>query len=74
MARIGTIPSSEITPKTLRAHDYVFSPTREADRLIDAWLADNPGFMHKSTIAMKDLREKLIKKLTEALESNAKKK
>lgn len=74
MARIGTIPSSQITPKTLRAHDYVFSPAREADRLIEAWLTDNPGFMHRSTPAMKDLREKLIKKLNEALASNAAKK
>lgn len=74
MARIGTIPSSQITTKTLRAQDHVFSPVREADRLIDAWLSDNPGFMHKSTAAMKDLREKLIKKLNEALASNATKK
>jgi hypothetical protein len=69
--RAGTVSSSALSARTLRARDYVFSPQREADRLIDAWLKDNPGFMHKSTPAMKDLREKLIAKIEEAMASNA---
>ncbi len=69
--RAAAVPSTNLSPRTLRAKDYVFSPAVEADRLIDSWLKDNPGFMHRTTPAMKDLRKKLITKLNEALASNS---
>jgi len=71
--RTGVVSSTQLTVRTLHARDYVFSPEHEADRLIDDWMRDNPGFMHRSTAAMKDLRTKLVEKLNEALTSNAKK-
>lgn len=69
--RTQIVPSDKLTTRTLLASDYVFSPRIEADRLIDAWLKDNPGFMHRRTPAMKDLRAKIVEKLEAALVSNA---
>lgn len=51
----------------LRADSYVFSPEREADKLLAAWLRNFPGFMHRSMPAMKDLQAKITAKLAEAM-------
>lgn len=71
--RIQIVPADTLSTATLRARDYVFSPEREADRLIQEWMDHNPGFMHRATPAMKDLRARLVAKLEAAMASNAQK-
>lgn len=68
--RFATVPAKVISARRgldLRADSYVFSPERESDELLTAWLEANPGFMHRSTPAMKDLRAKIVAKLEAAL-------
>jgi hypothetical protein len=60
---LGSHPS-----RSLLAEDYVFSEKHKADELLKEWMKANPGFMHASTPAMKDLRARLEKALRDAYE------
>lgn len=34
----GTVDSSKLSPKTLRAGDYLINPQREAEELVEHWV------------------------------------
>jgi hypothetical protein len=38
---IRSVPSTEISPKSLRASDYVVNSGRIAKELVDAWVKEN---------------------------------
>jgi hypothetical protein len=77
MARFGVVSAERIFehPSTsLRACDYVYTPKEETARVLREWMAANPGFMHHSTPAMKDLKARLEAELHRAFEEGRKSK
>ena len=56
--QIRTVSSKELTPKSLRAADYVPSPKRIAKEVVDDWVKSNPVLSRKSP-AMKELETRI---------------
>lgn len=62
------VSSKDLTSLSLRASDYAASPKYKAEKLLTNWMKANPGFMHPSTPAMKDLKKRIADAIREALE------
>ena len=65
MARIGVVPSTELSAKDLRARKYVFSPKREAENVLRGWVKQYRHTTMRAP-AIKDLQARIEEKLREA--------
>lgn len=67
--RIAVVSSASLGSKSLRAEAYVFSPRRESQKLIDAWVRDNKSILNRRSVAVQDLEKRIQTLLEEALAS-----